>query len=188
MLASRQHPRSDAHLDRHPLLSTAKPITCLGKITDCATCPDEANCTDISVGRLPGAPDTNDWISEACACICPGGPQACVAIDSAEAEAAIAAARESARAAISDAMGATRSAFAEAVNATAPEGIEVGSDEWVQWRMDVMMDAWTVHKNATHQAIIDSSDDVRVAIDALMEMFGHDAAAPAPEPAAPIVV
>ena len=158
------------------------PISCLGTITDCATCPAEANCTDISIGRLPGAPDTNDWIKDACACLCPDGPQACVVIDSAEAEAAIAAARESARASISDAMAATRTAFAEAINATAPEGVEVGSDEWLEWRMGVMMDAWSVHKNATHEAILDSSDDVRVAIDALMDMFGHGDVDPAPAP------
>ncbi len=85
-------------------------------------------------------------------------------------------------------MAATRTAFAEAINATAPEGLEVGSDEWLQWRMDVMMDAWGTHKNATHEAILDSSEDVGAAIDALMDMFGHggDAgAAPAPEMANP---
>ena len=40
------------------------PITCLGRITDCATCPSDALCTDISVGRLPGQPQTNDWYVE----------------------------------------------------------------------------------------------------------------------------
>ncbi len=183
--------RSAAYPNRIPTSTPSAekpPITCLGKITDCASCPAEANCTDISVGRLPGAPDTNDWITEACACMCPEGPQACIAIDSAEAEAAIATARGTAREAMADAMAATRTAFSEAINATAPEGVEVGSDEWLEWRIDVMMDAWSIHKNATHEAIRDSREDVAAAIDALRDMFGHGGdggAAPAPELANP---
>lgn len=85
-----------------------------------------------------------------------------------------------------DAAAASRAAFAAALNATAPDGVEVGSEEWFQWRMNIYMDAWDAHKNATHEALLESQEDIIDAWEALMEMFGHgDAAAPAPEPAAP---
>ena len=199
-----------------PLLPAADaykpPISCLGSITDCVTCPadlmvrddelpvcrvdlathDSAlarfhppnpQCTDISIGRLPGKPQTNDWITEACACMCPSGVQPCEALDSAAAEAALQEARDASNAAFQEAADISRAAFAAAVNATAPEGVEVGSDEYWAWRIETMMDAWDTHKNATFDAYGSSQEERIAAIDALRDMFGHGRA-PAPEPAA----
>jgi len=187
------------------------PISCLGSITDCVTCPadlmvrdDERTrfaalispptthfafhppnpqCTDISIGRLPGKPQTNDWITEACACMCPSGVQPCEALDSAAAEAALQEARDASNAAFQEAANISRAAFAAAINATSPEGVEMGSDEYWAWRIETMMDAWDTHKNATFDAYESSQEERIAAIDALRDMFGHGRA-PAPEPAA----
>ena len=87
--------------------------------------PPNPQCTDISIGRLPGKPQTNDWITEACACMCPSGVQPCEALDPAAAEAALQEVRDASNAAFQEAADISRAAFAAAVNATAPEGVDV---------------------------------------------------------------
>lgn len=115
--------------------------------------------------------------------MCPSGVQPCEALDSAAAEAALQEARDASNAAFQEAADISRAAFAAAVNATAPEGVEMGSDEYWAWRIETMMDAWDTHKNATFDAYESSQEERIAAIDALRDMFGHGRA-PAPEPAA----
>jgi hypothetical protein len=160
-------------VDPIPVKDYKPPVTCLGSLTDCATCPDESLCTDISIGRIPGQNQTNNWITDACACICPGGAESCIEIDSEEAEAAIQAARDATREAFSDAISASRTAFANALNATLPPGIEEGSDEAHQYLLNQTMDALLIHRNETLNAFEASVGPVQAAWDALVAMFGH---------------